>query len=68
MIERKLISQRLAGEDDAHSGLECSRRVVIGEIVDELFDGTATRWGLVVAPASAHRTRPAGFGVLARAS
>jgi hypothetical protein len=40
-----------------------SRRIGIGELVDEPFDRTATRWGLVVAPAPPNPRRPTGSRV-----
>ncbi len=40
-----------------------SRRIGIGELVDEPFDRTTTRWGLVVAPAPPNRRRPTGSRV-----
>jgi hypothetical protein len=45
-----------------HAG-EHSRRVGIGELLDEPFDRTTTRWGLVVAPAPPNRRRPTGSRV-----
>src|ERR1700688_4571515 len=39
------------------------RRIGIGELVDEPFDRTTTRWGLVVAPAPPNRRRPTGSRV-----
>ena len=45
-----------------HAG-EHSRRVGVGELVDEPFDRTTTRCGPVVAPAPPNRRRPTGSGV-----
>ena len=42
---------------------EHSRRVGVGELVNELLDRAATRWRPVVAPAPPNRRRPTGGGV-----